>query len=440
MSASPSNPRRPVASSDWRQPIKAAWVAIFVFFGVGGVWAAYSRLDQAAIAKGEIVSQSNRKTIQHLEGGIVQEVLVRDGQLVQEGSLLVRLADVSAAGNLTVLKSQLIAAVAEEARLVAERDDLPAVAFPNEVSSDASDPTTARVIADQLSQFRERRANYQGQINILTSKISQLSEQIKGFEQVNISGKEQTSKIRDELVGLHALYAKKLIPVTRIYALEREMARIQGEVGQSASEIARLKQAAGETQLQIDQMRSRFLETVSRDLPATRKVIVETRAKMHSATDVVQRIDIRAPQTGVVQGLKVFTVGGVVRPGDVLMELAPVSDVLLARIEINPLDIDGIAPGLDAEIMFPAFATRRPPLFRGKVTSVSRDRLLDEATRRPYFAGEVTIEQDAIPENYKKRIVPGMPVEVFVATGERSALQYIVGPVLQRMQRSMREQ
>jgi len=430
----------PVAPADWRTLVRHAWIVVAVFFGIGGLWTVTARLDQGAVAPGVISVASNRKVVQHLEGGLVKELKVREGDLVQEGGVLLRMDDTQARASAEVVRKQLAAALAEEARLVAERDFVDTVTFPAEVTQVRDDPLVARAVADQVAAFNERRNNLVGQQTILEARIQQVREAMLGTEGEKAAGEEQVATIRRELAGLRELLAKNLVQLPRVLALEREESRLKGVIGRAVADLARSEQTIGETRIQIQQLRQQFLEGVSRDLPAIRKVIAELREKLGVQNDILRRVDITAPQTGVVQGLKVFTVGGVIRPGDVLMEIVPVSDELVIRAQVSPLDVDNVHVGATAEIRFPAFSSRHPPLFFGEVRTLSRDRLLDDTSQRnPYFAAEVTVDQSKMPREFRDKIVAGMSADVIIATGERTALWYILGPMLNRMRFGMRE-
>lgn len=430
----------PVAPADWRTLVRQSWIVIVVFFGLGGLWSVTARLDQGAVAPGVIAVASNRKVVQHLEGGLVKELRVREGDLVTEGVVLLRVDDTQARASAEVVRKQLAAALAEEARLVAERDFAETVTFPAEVSEVRDDPLVARAVADQVAAFNERRNNLLGQQTILEARIQQIREVMTGTEGEKIAGEEQVHTIRRELTGLRDLLAKNLVQLPRVLALEREESRLKGSIGRAVADLARSEQTIGETRIQIQQLRQQFLEGVSRELPAIRKVIAELREKLSVQADILRRVDIKAPQTGVVQSLKVFTVGGVIRPGDVLMEIVPVSDELVIRAQVSPLDVDNVHVGATAEIRFPAFSSRHPPLFFGEVRTLSRDRLLDDTNNRnPYFAAEITVDQSGVPKEFREKIVAGMSADVIIATGERTAIWYILGPMLNRMRFGMRE-
>lgn len=428
-------------AADWRALAREGWIVIALIFGLGGLWSVVARLDSGAVATGVVEVESSRKTIQHLEGGIVREIALHDGDLVEKGQVLLRLDDTQARASVDVLRKQLAAALVEEARLVAERDNAAEVWFPEEVTRERDDPTVARAIADQIAQFRDRRANLDGQVGILQARLAQANEEIAGTEREKEANEEQVKTIQEELSGLRMLLAKNLVQVSRVLALDREQSRLKGAIGRAAADIAKAEQVKGETRLQISQIRQQFLEGVSKDLPTTRKGIAEIRERLRAQEDVLRRTTIVAPQTGVVQALKVFTVGGVVRPGEPVMDIAPVSEELVVRAQISPMDVDSVRVGDTAEVRFPSFATRRPPLFFGKLKRLSHDRVIDDTSqnRQPYFAAEIAIDFDRIPEEFRSKIQSGMTAEVVVTTGERTALQFLLSPLLERLGMGMKE-
>jgi HlyD family secretion protein len=428
-------------AADWRTLVRQAWFLIAVVFGLGGLWGAVARLDSGAVATGLLAAESSRKTVQHFEGGIVRDILVRDGDTVDKDQLLLRLDDTQARAGVETLRKQLAASLAEEARLVAERDNAAAIVFPAEVLSESRDTIVARAMADQTAQFRDRRANILGQVEILQARMGQAREEIAGTQREKEANEEQVQTIRQELGGLRMLLEKNLVQLPRVLSLEREQSRLKGAIGRAEAEMSKAQQAMGETQLQISQIRQQFLESVSKDLPAVRKTIGDLRERLKAQEDILRRTDIRAPQGGVVQSLKVFTVGGVARPGEALMDIAPLREDLVVRAQISPMDVDSVKLGDRVEIRFPSFSTRKPPLFFGTLKRLSRDRIVDDTTQnRPaYFAAEIGLDRDSIPPEFGDKLVSGMQADVIVTTGERTALQYLLNPLLERIGFGMRE-
>jgi HlyD family type I secretion membrane fusion protein len=433
----PSQP--PTASADWGAPMRAAGIVVLVVFALGGGWSAIARLDAAAVAPGVVAVESNRKTIQHLEGGIVREILARDGDRVEADAVLVRLDPTQTRASAEVMRKQYAAALAEEARLIAERDGKPTVTFPREVNEQLDDPLVTRAVSDQVAQFRDRRSSVNGQVAILQARISQQQSEIAALDREREASAQQIATVKKELVGLRQLLEKNLVSVSRVLALEREQSRLEGVLGRTEANVMKSLQSIDEARLQIEQARAQFAEQVSRDLPAVRKTVGELRERVVATSDVLRRMEIRAPQAGVVQGSKVFTAGGVIRAGDTLMEIVPLSDELVIRAQIGPTDIDKVRPGMEAEVRFPSFTVEHPPIFVGKVRTISADRLMDEQSRQPYFAAEVTIDKEAVPADFRSRIGAGMQADVLIATGERTALRYLISPLADRIATAMRE-
>ncbi|WP_293864703.1 HlyD family type I secretion periplasmic adaptor subunit [uncultured Alsobacter sp.] len=429
----------PVASTDWIAPLRVAGIVVLVVFALGGGWSMLARLDAATVAPGVVSVESNRKAIQHLEGGIVREILARDGDKVQAGAVLVRLDPTQARANAEVVRKQYAAALAEEARLIAERDGKPAVAFPPEVTEKLDDPLVARAVADQVAQFRDRRASLNGQVSILQARISQQQSEIAALERERESSQQQIATVKKELVGLRQLLEKNLVSVSRVLSLEREQSRLEGLLGRTEANVMKSLQTIDEARLQIEQAKAQFNEQVGRDLPAVRKSVGELRERVVATSDILSRLDIRAPQAGVVQGSKIFTAGGVIRPGDTLMEVVPLSDELVIRAQVGPMDVDKVRRGMEAEVRFQSFTVEHPPIFVGKVRTISPDRLVDDQTRQPYFSAEIALDRDQIPAEFRQRIGAGMQADVLIATGERTALRYLVAPLLDRLATAMRE-
>jgi HlyD family type I secretion membrane fusion protein len=294
-------------------------------------------------------------------------------------------------------------------------------------------------VSDQIAQFRDRRASVTGQVAILQARLSQQQSEIAALERERESSLQQIAAVKKELVGLRQLLEKNLVSVSRVLALEREQSRLEGLLGRTEANVMKSLQTIDEARLQIEQTRATFAEQVSRDLPAVRKTVGELRERVVATSDILSRIEIRAPQAGVIQGSRVFTAGGVIRPGDTLMEIVPISDELVIRAQVGPMDVDRVRTGMDAEVRFQSFTVEHPPIFIGKVRTISPDRLVDEQTRQPYFAAEIAIEKDKIPPDYRERISAGMQADVLMATGERTALRYLVAPLIDRLSTAMRE-
>jgi HlyD family type I secretion membrane fusion protein len=437
-SANKTNPVDAVAS--WKRPAMIGYAVIILTFGVMGSWSAYARLDRAVVAQGTVNIDGNRKTVQHLEGGIVKDIRVKEGQDVKEGDVLLRLAPLQAKANADLVRNQLEAGLVLEARLSAELNHRSEIVFPAEIEDRLKvSPELAKVVEDQKVQFRERRGSLDGQVTLYESKIAQLQSEIEGIEVEKDSTGKQVGYINEELVGLRELLEKHLIPISRALAMERERTRLEGVIGRAVADNAKAQNGISEAQLQITQLKQKWQEDVSAQLLEARQKINDLREKASVANDILSRQDILAPRSGTVQNLKVFTMGQVIRPGEPMMEIVPANEKLVIHAQLPTVEIEHIREGLTAEIRFPAFHSRRIPVIVGTLDSVSHDRLVDEATKQPYFLGIVSLDKVTVPEEYRGKIIAGMPAEIIIPTGERTAFSYLVSPLMDSMRRGFRE-
>ncbi|MGO9238252.1 MAG: HlyD family type I secretion periplasmic adaptor subunit [Methylocella sp.] len=425
--------------SDWRGIAVAGYAVIILTFGVVGVWAAVAKLDKAVVAPGFVAVETNRKSVQHFEGGMVREIFIKEGDHVTKGEVLFSLKKVQAQANNDLVKNQLDSGLALEARLLAERDQKENITWPEEFSGRSAEPLLARIMTDQIHQFQERHTSLEGQVSVLESRIEQLTMGIKGIAIEKDSTEKQVGYINDELVNLRDLGKKQLVPMTRVYAMERERTRLEGVIGHSIADTAKAQSSIGEIKIQIQQLRQKFQEDIASSLLEVRQKIADARERVTVAGDVLNRVEIVAPLDGTVQNLKVFTVGQVLRPAETLLEIVPDEEPLVVNAQFSPNDIDTVYGGQQAEIRFPAFHSREIPLMMGRIESISHDRLMDEQTRQFYFLGVISLDRSDIPEEYRPRIRPGMPAEVIVASGERTVLSYIISPLSESLRKSFRE-
>jgi HlyD family type I secretion membrane fusion protein len=424
---------------DWKRPALAGYFIIFLGFGVLGGWSAFARLDSAVVASGTVTLESSKKIIQHFEGGIIAKILVHEGEHVEQGQILFLLDNTAPKANANAVHNQLDAYLAQEARLVAERNGAEKVTYPTELADDASQPVIKDAISDQSKQFAERRASLAGQIAILESRIKQFGTQIDGITDEKKSTEQQLGFINSELTDLRELLAENLVQKTRVLALERERARLEGVIGRAVADVAKAQNDIGEAHLQIEQLHKKFSEDVNDQILQVRQKIAELREKTAVSQDVLQRIQIRAPRSGTIQNLRVATVGGVIRPGEPLAELIPEEDNLVINAEVSPTDADAIDAGMEAEVRFSAFHGYNLPLILGHVDTVSHDRSIDEQTKQPYFLARVVVNQADVPTMVKDHIKAGMPVEVMVPTGERTVMNYLIRPLRNRANSAFRE-
>ena len=428
------------ALQDWRKFALAGYALIFLTFGVAGGWAAIAKVDRAVVATGYVSIETNHKTVQHFEGGIIREILIKEGDVVKEGQVLVRMEKIQAQANSDLLNNQLYSYLALEARLLAERDDQPAIIWPAEFNSKEKDPQISKLMLDEVGQFNERRSSLNGQIKILESKAGQLKTEIEGIQIEKDSSEKQVKYINEELVALRKLLAKQLVPTQRVFAMERERTRLEGLIGKAISNVAKAQGAISEMGIQISQLQQKFKEDVATALLDVRQKIGDYRQRSIVAQDVLRRVEVTSPRSGTVQNLKVWTLGQVVRAGEPLLDIVPLDERLIVQAQFSPADIDIVHQGQKAEIRFPAFHSRTMPLMMGQLESVSRDRLMDEATKQPYYLGIVSINKVDVPDEYRSRLRPGMPAEVIVASGERTVLTYLVSPLSSTIRKTFIEQ
>jgi HlyD family type I secretion membrane fusion protein len=422
---------------DWKVPAIAGYVVITATFVVLGGWSAVAKLDSAITAQGVVSSETNRKTVQHLEGGIVREILVREGQHVEAGQVLFRLDLTQPKAGYELQRNQLDSAVAQDARLTAERDGAETISFPAELLDRKDEPNVKRAISDQVAQFQERSGSLKGQTQILEAKIEQYNSEIEGLRQERAGTTNQLKFVNEELVDVHYLFERQLTQKSRLMALEREKSRLEGVIGRSTADEAKAQNGIGEARLQMRQLRQKFQEDVATSMQDTRQKVNDLREKTRVAQDVLSRVDIASPSTGVVQNLRVFTTGGVVKPGEPMVDVVPERDALIVQAHVQTQDTENLRPGMDAEIRFSSFHTRILPIIMGRVESISRDRLMDEQTKQPYFLAQIVA--DDIPGPIKERLSAGMPADIIFPTGERTILDYLVRPLKDRMRGVMRE-
>lgn len=429
--------RRP--SSDTRRVVAIGVAIIAITFGILGLWAALVPLGSAVIGHGSVAVQSNRQTIQHFEGGIVSKILVHEGDHVNAGQVLFQLSPVQADAALASARNQLYSLLAKSDRLTAERDGRAAISFSPEVRAQAGDPLVQRAMSDETTEFDARRANLADQVAVLNARIAELKTQIGGIDVQRQGMQQQVAYLDDEIGGLNQLYQKDLVPKPRILALERDRAQLKGQIGGSIADKARAQESIGETTQQINQLREQFFTEVSKDLSDTQTQVADIRQKYAVAQDAASRVNVTAPMSGVIQNLKVFTVGGVVRPGEPMVDIAPDKGAMIVEARFSPNDVDSIHAGQTVQVRFSAFHSRTIPIINGTIRSVSQDRLVDEMAKTSYYMAIVDVPEGNLPAELKGKLRAGMPVEVIAPTGQRTALQYIFRPLSNALSGAMRE-
>lgn len=416
------------------------YAIIIITFGVLGLWAAFAPLDAAVIAHGSLSNETSRKSVQHLEGGIVRAIHVREGQEVKKGQLLFELDPTQANASFEIARNQLLAFLAQEARLIAERDNQSSITWPAELNNAAGDLVVARAIADEQKQFFERRATIRGQVDVLNAQKSQFQSEIEGIDRQTTGLREQVAYLDDELSGLRTIYEKGLVPRPRLLALERERASLNGSIGRLQADRSKAQQGIGETNLKIRQIQQQFYEEVSQQIAEVRVKVADIREREVVAADAVKRINLVSPANGVVQNVRVSTIGQVIRPGEPMLDVAPEDEDLLIHAQFSPADVDNVHNGMIAEVRLSSFHSRKVPVLEGRIESISRDRIFDEASKTAYFLAIVRVDDKNLPKDVADKMTAGMPAEVIVPTGERTVLQYLFEPLSNTLRKTMREE
>lgn len=412
-------------------------IAVF-FFGIGG-WAAYAPLNGAVVAPAVVKVEGNRKTIQHLDGGIVKKLLVKEGGWVAIGQSLIILEDAQARAAVDVLSQQSDALQAQEARLLAERDGDKAIAFPDGLISQRDDPAVSKILQTETKQFEIRRTGLEGQVSVLKQRIAQLQEQITGAEAQQTAVKESLAIIAAELRDQNFLLGKGLTQRPRVLELERTASGLRGQLGDLIGSIAKVRQAIGEMELQAIQARNVWTTEVAKDLREAQAKLADVTPRLQAARDVLDRTNMRSPYAGYVVDLSVFSVGGVIQRGDKVMDIVPSQNGLVTEANINVDDIHDIHPGMRAELHFTAYKQRLIPVIHGDVIDVSADRLTDKRTGMPYYTALVRVNDRELAASKDVQLYPGMAVTVVIPTKERTALDYLIGPIAASFDQSFRQ-
>jgi HlyD family secretion protein len=409
-------------------------VVVLLAGGLGG-WASTAEISGALIAPGSIVVESSVKKVQHPTGGVVGEVRAHDGDLVKTGDVVVRLDDTVTKANLAIVTKNLDGLWARAARLQAEQQGADKMVFPASLLDRASDPDVKNVMASEAKLFEVRTTGRSGQKAQLHERVSQLNEEIAGLLAQQQAKDQEIALVTKELVGVRSLYDQHLVQISRLSTLERDAARLTGERAQYVASIAQAKGKITETELQIIQVDKDMVSDVSKDLRETNDKIgeyVERKVQL-------RRVDIRAPQDGMVEQSTVHTVGGVITAGDAIMMIVPQADDLQVEARVNPQDIDKLQIGEKTLLRLSAFNQRTTPELNGAVIRVSPDVTTDQRTGQSYYTIRVSMPPEEVARLGEVRLIPGMPVEAFVQTGDRTMLAYLVKPLKDQLMRAFRE-
>jgi HlyD family secretion protein len=421
-----------------RHLVAAIVVVLVLVIGVGG-WAATAVISGAVVASGSIVVDSNVKKVQHLTGGIVGELRVRDGDRVRAGDIVVRLDETVTRANLAIVTKGLDELTARKARLESERDGSDTIIFPAQLLAGAGDPDRAAAMDSERKLFNLRRTARNGQKAQLRERIAQFQEEITGLVAQQDSKAKEIALIERELAGVRELWKQNLVQLTRLTALEREAARLDGERGQLIAAAAQAKGKIAETTLQVLQIDQDIASDVAKELREVDGKIGEFIERKVTAEDQLKRTDIRAPQDGTVFQLAVHTVGGVITAGDPIMLIVPDADNLSVEVKVNPQDIDQLQLNQKAILRFTAFNVRTTPEIEGTVTRISADTSTDQRTGQSYYTVRIAMAADQVERLGDVKLLPGMPVEAFVQTGDRTMFSYLMKPLHDQFVRAFRE-
>ena len=423
-----------------RAPVRVGMGLVAAFVLIFGVWGGTAPLEGGAVAPAIISPEGSRKKVQHLEGGIIGRLLVKDGDKVAAGQPLVELEDVQPRATVDALRDQYRTLLVTRARLLAEQANRSAFDLPEELHADAEEAEVRTILAAQQQIFSTRRATHEARRGIKEQRIQQLRSQIRGYEAQIGSASSQLALLNDEITGKETLLEKQLIAKPEVMRLRRLQAETMGRRGEIQASIAGARQQISETEIELMTLDAERAEDISTQLGKTRAELADVRERLAASQDILKRTIVAAPVDGTVVNLAFKTEGGVVRAGEAIMEIVPAEDSLLIDARVSPVDIDVVTTGLPAQVRLSAYSTREVPTIAGIVRTVSADSLIDDKTKQPYYLARVEVDKaeiDHLPS--KVELVPGMPAEVLIVTTERTMFEYMFEPFLVAIWRAFRE-
>jgi HlyD family secretion protein/epimerase transport system membrane fusion protein len=432
-------PVEPPYPTSCARTLACGWIVIGVLFGGFGTWASIAPLTSAAIAPGTVVVDSNRKSVQHLEGGVIREILVRDGDVVEAGQVLLRLDGASIRAALASLQPMLTTNKAQKARLRAERDGVDAIAFPDELAAEAAaDVATAQIMAGQKRVFETRRNALQGEKALNANRLAQSRQRLTGLErQLDVKEREM-ALVGRELGDQKTLLTKGYTTKRRVAAAERTVQRLDSDFADLQSKVEETKVLVERYELEDGQINKNFVEQVENELYKAEQESYQLLERTRAIQDQHTRLDVRAPVSGVVVNMVAHTVGGVITPGSPILDIVPRNDQLMIEAQVRPSDIDGVRSDLSADVRFPAFDGTEIPRLNGLVTTVSADRLIGSGGT-PYFLVRVQVAESELARLAGRTLIPGMPAEVLINKSERTLLSYLLSPLLHGIWTAFRE-
>ena len=408
-----------------------------LLFGFGGIWATTAPIDGAASGAGEVTVRSYSKIVQHLEGGIISEIFVENGARVSEGDPILEIDNTQFMAALEMASSQYIARRALESRLTAERDELPTINFP--VDLESSGEQAGLEIKAQEEIFQARRSRLEGSIAVLEQRVEQLQSRIVGLVALKESKERLASSYGEEFSDVTELLAQGFSDKNRLRDLERNLATLNGEVAELLASIATTEVEIGEARLQILQQQKEFQNEVVTQLGAVQTELNESIERVNALEDNVARTIVRAPDSGIVNGLQVHTIGGVIGPGMRIVDVVPAEDDLIVEVQLSPNDIDRVVVGQEATIRFSTFGLGSVPTVFGEVITISADSFTNESTGMSYYLARVEVDPNSLMDLGELTLMPGMPAEVFIATGARTLMEYLFKPFSNAIARGLRE-
>ncbi len=425
-------------ASDTKGLFRFGWGLVIALFGGLVFWSVFAPFEGAVLASGAVTVESNQQSVQHLEGGIVGEIFVTEGDRVDEGQVLIALDGTAVQARLSSVEARLFELLGREARLLAERDDLDVLTVRASLADLADNPRMQSIMGSQQELMQARAASRSTQVALLNQTVLQLRRRVKGRESEIEANLKQASLLEEEMVSLQPLVEKQLVARPRIVGLQRELAQLEGAREALSAEVATTKIQIGEAQIELNQLTEGFLEQVLTELRDVQTQASELAEQRVAAQDQLTRLLVLAPRAGRVLGVQTHTLGGVISPRDPIMHIVPENDPLIARVRISPSDIDKVSPGNEAVLRFPAFSANVTPEVFGTVIKVSADALQDPVSGQFFFEADVAIPDDRLA-NQSFALVPGMPVDASVKTESRTVLSYLLKPLGDAMSKTFRE-
>jgi HlyD family type I secretion membrane fusion protein len=421
------------------QPIRYGIVSLLFLILFFGFWAIFAPIDSAAVAIGNVVLDSRKKVQQHLEGGIIKEIYVKDGSDVVAGQILIKLDDTQSRSNLKLLYNQKVASESRAGRLIAERDGLPEIIIDGEMLNVEDDPDIAKIIAGEHNIFLQRKKALSGKVRVLQQKIKQLKKEKIALKSQNNAQETSLGFVNEQIGTTKKLVANRSAKKSELIKLQKESVQLQGSIGKFYADIAKVEQTINEAKLEIINLRTNRLNEVVLELQDVHRQISDLNEKIFASEDVLQRVEIKASQSGIVNNLKYHTVGGVIPSGAEILEIVPQDDELIVEAKLSPNDIDVVYPGLPARVRFTSFNAKKIPELYGVLSRISPDAKTDYRTEYTYYLANVVISEDELKKLKGKSLYPGMPAEVMIVTGTRSFLSYLFSPIKDSMRLAFRE-